>query len=214
MAYSDTQGRDELMKYGKSLFERRLTSGASANISVRTESGFLISPTNSCIGFLDRQTLSQLDGSGEWIAGDKPSKEFALHKAFYDQRPEANAVIHLHSTYATALSCLDLPEESLFPPLTPYLIIRLGQVAIVPYFAPGDDQLAHAIREKAANSTGVLMANHGPIVCGKDFATTMYAIEEMEESAKITLLLNSLTTRQISVQDVRDLMIRYGHTVN
>ena len=117
--YTEQQAITELQRYGRSIFERGLTGGASANISVRTKEGFIISPTNSCLGFLELHELSVLDKDGNWLRGEKPSKEFALHKAFYDGRPQDNAVVHLHSTYATALSCLDAPESELFPPLTP-----------------------------------------------------------------------------------------------
>lgn len=209
--YDEKQAREELIRYGKSIFERGLTGGASANISVRLKEGFMISPTNSSIGFLDQHDLSILDKNGEWLRGEKPSKEFALHKAFYDERPQDNAVVHLHSTYATALSCLDLPEEELFPPLTPYLYIRLGRVAKVPYFSPGDDQLAKAVQTVTKQTAGVLMANHGPIVSANTLCNAMYAIEELEESAKITLLLKGQPCVHISAQNVNSLLVKYGH---
>ncbi|MCL6416106.1 aldolase [Aestuariirhabdus sp. Z084] len=211
MMYSETEGRQELVRVGRSLFERGLTRGASANISVRLESGFLITPTNSCIGFLEADKLSLLDYRGEWVSGERPSKEFILHRAFYDQRSDAGAVIHLHSPYSTALSCLDVPDEHLFPPLTPYLLIRLGQVKRVPYFAPGDERLAAAVARVAGQTAGVLMANHGPIVAGTDLNSAMYAIEELEESARITLLLNNQPVNLIPESEVEALRIRYGH---
>ncbi|TBR45131.1 aldolase [Marinomonas agarivorans] len=200
-----------MLLYGESMFIRGLTGGASANISVRTETGFIITPTNSCIGFLDPERLSVLDEQGEWVSGDKPSKEFALHKAFYDERPDANAVIHLHSTYSTALSCLDVEEDKLFAPLTPYLYIRLGQVARVPYFEPGDLSLAKAVQAVAGKTAGVLMANHGPIVAGDDLAKAMYGIEELEEAAKITLLLDGKKVNPIPPEGIQTLLARYGH---
>ena len=210
--YTLEKAREELELYGKSIFNRGLTGGASANISVRTEQGFVISPTNSCIGFLDRHDLSVLDKHGNLISGEKPSKEFQLHKAFYDKRPKDHAVIHLHSTYATAISCLDLPESELIPTLTPYLSIRLGRIARVPYFAPGDNALAEAVRKVAASTAGVLMSNHGPIVSAVNLASAMYAIEELEESAKLALLLFRLPVNTISDADVGSLLKKYGHT--
>lgn len=211
--YSENQASQALIKYGRSMFNRGLTGGASANVSIRTDSGFVISPTNSCIGFLDEHELSVLDADGRHVRGEKPSKEFALHKAFYDQRPQDNSVIHLHSTYATALSCLDLPDDELFPPLTPYLYIRLGAVACVDYYAPGDKALAQAVFEKTALTAGVLMRNHGPIVSGKNITSAMYAIEELEESAKLTLLLKQQNTRPMPAGSVDSLLHQYGHAV-
>ncbi|WP_426415199.1 3-oxo-tetronate 4-phosphate decarboxylase [Aestuariirhabdus sp. LZHN29] len=213
MVYTELGGREALVRVGCSLFDRGLTRGASANLSVRTENGFLITPTNSCIGFLDGEKLSLLDAKGEWIKGDKPSKEFSLHRAIYNKRPEAMAVIHLHSPYATAVSCLDVAEEELFPPLTPYLLIRLGRVRRVPYFAPGDPQLADAVAAVAEQTAGILMANHGPIVGGDSLESAMYAIEELEESARMTLLLAGHSVKMIDADNVRELRLKSGHPV-
>ena len=209
--YNEQQAKTEMQRYGRSMFERGLTGGASANISVRTATGFIISPTNSCIGFLELHELSVMDKEGNWLSGEKPSKEFALHKAFYDQRPQDHAVVHLHSTYATALSCLDVPETELFPPLTPYLYIRLGHVARVPYFSPGDQELADAVQAVTASTAGVLMENHGPIVSAATLASAMYAIEELEESAKLTIILKNQQCRDIPSQKVNELLVKYGH---
>lgn len=209
--YDEQQAELEMIRYGRSMFERGLTGGASANISVRTQDGFIISPTNACIGFLELHQLSVLDKEGNWLRGEKPSKEFALHKAFYDKRPQDHAVVHLHSTYATALSCLDIPEEQLFPALTPYLYIRLGHVAKVPYFSPGDLSLANAVQAVTAKTAGVLMANHGPIVSASTLASAMYAIEELEESAKIAIILNNQPCVEIPSQKVNELLLKYGH---
>ena len=209
--YNEQQAKTEMQRYGRSMFERGLTGGASANISVRTATGFIISPTNSCIGFLELHELSVLDKEGNWLSGEKPSKEFALHKAFYDQRPQDHAVVHLHSTYATALSCLDVAETELLPPLTPYLYIRLGHVARVPYFSPGDQELADAVQAVTASTAGVLMENHGPIVSAATLASAMYAIEELEESAKLTIILKNQQCRDIPSQKVNELLVKYGH---
>jgi ribulose-5-phosphate 4-epimerase/fuculose-1-phosphate aldolase len=211
MVYTEQQAREELIKLGKSIFDRGLTGGASANISARIKEGFIISPTNSCIGFLAEHDLSILDHDGNWLRGEKPSKEFALHKAFYDERPQDNAVVHLHSTYATALSCLDISDETLFPPLTPYLYIRLGHVAKVDYYSPGDIELAKAVQAVSGQTAGVLMANHGPIVSATNLYNAMYAIEELEESAKLALLLKDQQCQFISPENVEHLLVKYGH---
>lgn len=209
--YTVEKGTEELVRFGRSMFERGLTGGASANISVRTDSGFVISPTNSCIGFLADHELSVLDKDGNWISGEKPSKEFLLHKAFYDERPNDHAVIHLHSTYATAVSCLDIPDEELLPTLTPYLYIQLGQIARVPYFSPGDADLAAAVKAVTAKTAGVLMSNHGPIVSGSTVLSAMYAMEELEESAKLALLLFQMPVKEIPRAEIQNLLEKYGH---
>ncbi|MEO0793849.1 MAG: 3-oxo-tetronate 4-phosphate decarboxylase [Verrucomicrobiota bacterium] len=208
---AESEARQQLVTIGKSLFDRGLTPGASANISIRIAEGFLMTPTGSCLGFLEADRLSLLDPSGNWMSGDKPSKEFILHQAIYDQRPDDHAVVHLHSTWSTALSCLaNLNPEDVIPPLTPYLIMRLGRIVLVPYFAPGSQELAAAVREKAGEHAGILMANHGPIVAGKDLTTAMYNIEEFEESAKLMLLLKDRKTRQLSDQEYQELLTRYA----
>lgn len=208
---SITQARQDILQVGKSLFDRGLTCGSSANISVRVEEGFLITPTNSCIGFLHADQLSLLSHDGTLISGEKASKEFILHQAFYDNNPSANAVIHLHSSWSTAVSCLqDINDDDAVTALTPYLIMRLGAIGAVPYFPPGDQKLAAAISSKAQKHAGILMANHGPIVCGKDLWSTMYAIEELEESCKLMLLMMDKPTRQLSSQDCDLLSQRFA----
>ncbi|EWH08829.1 aldolase [Catenovulum agarivorans DS-2] len=203
--------REQMVTLGKSMFDRGLTPGASANISIKVEEGFLMTPTGSCIGFLDAETLSLLDENGNLISGDKPSKEFILHKAMYDQRPDAGAVIHLHSTWSTALSCkADLNPDDVIPPLTPYLIMRLGRIGLVPYFPPGAAELGAAVREKAAAHAGILMANHGPIVSGKDLITAMFNMEELEESAKLMLLLEGKNVNPLAESDRQELLARFG----
>ncbi|WP_016956554.1 3-oxo-tetronate 4-phosphate decarboxylase [Catenovulum agarivorans] len=203
--------REQMVTLGKSMFDRGLTPGASANISIKVEEGFLMTPTGSCIGFLNAETLSLLDENGNLISGDKPSKEFILHKAIYDQRPDAGAVIHLHSTWSTALSCkADLNPDDVIPPLTPYLIMRLGRIGLVPYFPPGAAELGAAVREKAADHAGILMANHGPIVAGKDLITAMFNMEELEESAKLMLLLEGKNVNPLAESDRQELLARFG----
>lgn len=205
------EARQQMVTLGKSMFDRGLTPGASANISIKVAEGYLMTPTGSCIGFLQADKLSLLDKTGNLLDGDKPSKEFILHQAMYDKRPDAGAIIHLHSTWCTALSCLaDLDPDDAVPPLTPYLIMRLGQIGLVPYFPPGAQELADAVRLKAVNHAGILMANHGPIVAGKDLLTAMYNMEELEESAKLMLLLQDKKINPLSEADRHELLTRYG----
>src|SRR5213593_3396782 len=152
--------RKAMVKWGKSLFERGLTGGSSGNMSVRLDDGYLSTPTNSCLGFLDAARLSKLDAAGKPVSGDPPTKELPLHIAFYEARPAAKAVVHLHSTYATVLSCLaDIDAEDVLPPITPYVVMRVGKVPLLPYTRPGSPDVAPIIREKAPKHAGVLLAN-------------------------------------------------------
>lgn len=205
------QAREDIVRVGKSIFDRGLTCGSSANISIRVAQGYLMTPTNSCIGFLDPEQLSLVNQDGQIIDGPAPSKEFILHQAFYQQRPNANAVIHLHSTYSTAVSCFkNLSANDAVTPYTPYLIMRLGAIGVVPYFPPGDQQLAEAVWSKAHKHSGLLMANHGPIVSGNDIWSTMYAIEELEESCKLMVLLGDKPTSTLSQPDCEELKKRFA----
>lgn len=205
------KAKHKIVTYAKSIFDRGLTSGASANMSVRTATGWVVTPTNTCFGFLDPDQLSVIDIHGELIAGDKPSKEFLLHQAFYVQRPDAMCVIHLHSTYATALSCLSPDSRtSCVPTYTPYLTMRLGKIGWVPYHIPGDQALADAIDDAAKLYPGILMANHGPIVAGSSVEKAVFGMEELEESCRIAFLLKD-EPRAVNLSDaqIRDLSQRF-----
>jgi ribulose-5-phosphate 4-epimerase/fuculose-1-phosphate aldolase len=181
--------RERLCRWGRSLFERGLTGGSSGNITVRTEAGFIATPTNSCLGFLDPAALSELDGEGRHAGGPKPTKEVPLHMAFYAARPQAGAVVHLHSTYATLLSCLaDTDPEDAVPAVTPYVVMRVGRVPLLPYHAPGDAAIAPLIRDKAAGAAAVLLGNHGPVVSGATLEAAVFAAEELEVTAKLAIL--------------------------
>lgn len=159
--------RDEMARLSASLFQRGYSVGSAGNISARVEGGLLITPTNSCLGTLDPARISKLDQAGRHVSGDKPSKEVFLHRAFYDTRPGTGAVVHLHSTYATALSCLaDIDPEDCVPPLTPYVVMRVGRVKLVPYFRPGDERGGALIEALGGQHAAVLLANHGPVVAG------------------------------------------------
>ena len=155
--------REDICRVARSMFDRGLTSGSTGNISVRLPDGtFLITPTGSSMGFLDPGQISHLSETFEWIGGDKPTKEIPLHAAFFDTRPSTGAVVHLHSTYAVVLSMLPGTDpDSVIPPLTPYPIMRMGRVQLLPFFLPGDDAMGDAVRALAGNYSAVLLANHG-----------------------------------------------------
>lgn len=202
----ETQLRDEMARLSLSLFQRGYSVGSAGNISARVEDGWLITPTNSCLGTLDPARISKLDTNGNHMAGDKPSKEVFLHRAFYDTRPGTGAVVHLHSTYATALSCLaDLDPEDCIPPLTPYVVMRVGRVKLVPYFKPGDVRGGALIEALGGQFSAVLLANHGPVVSGKDLTSTVYAAEELEETAKLIITLRGAPVRMLTAADVAEL---------
>ena len=193
---SERDVRERMAMHGRSLFERGFTCGSSGNLSVRLPDGILITPTNSCLGRLDPDRIAKLSLSGERISGDRPSKEAFLHLAMYEQRSAEHAIVHLHSTYSVAVSCLaEVDRHDVLPPITAYYVMRVGKLPLVPYFAPGDEQLAHAVGEFSQSSHALLLANHGPVVAGKDLDAAVYATEELEETAKLYLMLQDRTTR-------------------
>lgn len=208
---SETRLREDIARLAKSLFERGYSVGSAGNISVAVEDGILITPTNSCLGFLDPSKISKLDQHGNHVSGDKPSKEVFLHRAFYETRPQAGAVVHLHSTYATALSCLtDIDANNCIPPLTPYVVMRVGEVKLLPYVKPGDAKMGDMIKELNGQCAAVLLANHGPVVSGKDITSTVYAAEELEETAKLLIMLRGAPAQLLSAENVAELKAVFG----
>lgn len=211
MSSTEAQARDDLVRLSRSLFERGYSVGSSGNISVAVEDGLLITPTNSCLGFLDPTRISKLDQQGCHVSGDKPSKEVFLHRAFYDTRPGTGAVVHLHSTYATALSCLrDVDPDDCVPPLTPYVVMRVGRVRLLPYVRPGDPAMGDMIRELSGANAAVLLANHGPVVAGADLASAVFAVEELEETAKLLILLAGRSHRLLDDEQAAELRQVFG----
>ncbi len=205
---TETETRAQLVELAASLFARGFSVGSAGNISVRLPDGYLITPTNSSLGRLDPARLSRLDRSFAHIAGDKPSKEVFMHRAFYASRPRAGAVVHLHSTMATAVACLQgLNPENPIPPLTPYFVMRVGQrLPVVPYYRPGDPAMEPAIAREAQTARAVLLANHGPVVSGRSLRDAVYAAEELEEAAKLFLLLRGTATRTLMPKQVEELL--------
>jgi ribulose-5-phosphate 4-epimerase/fuculose-1-phosphate aldolase len=209
---TDTKLREEICRLGRSLFDRGLTPGSSGNISVRCDDGgWLVSPTNASLGSLDPARLSRLDSNGRLISGDAPTKEVPLHTALYETRSAARAVVHLHSTHSVAVSMLpEIDPRAALPPMTPYYLMKCGATALVPYYRPGDPAVAHAIRGLAGKYSSVLLANHGPVVSGDTLEAAVYAIEELEETAKLYLLLRGLNPRQLTPAQVKDLVVTFG----
>ena len=206
MNAAENQSRESIVSHGRSLFDRGLAAGSSGNISVRLDDGWLLTPTDSCLGQLDPARLSKLDWAGKLLSGDRPSKEAFLHRAIYSERSGANAIVHLHSTYSAAVSCIDgLDSTNCLPPLTAYFVIKVGRLPLIPYYRPGDIQLANAIRELARTHPALLLANHGPIVSGASLEAAVYATEELEETAKLFLLLRDHPVRTLTDPQIDEL---------
>ena len=202
--------RDSIVRYGKSMFERGLTFGSSGNISARLEDGWLMTPTNVALDRLDPARLSRLDSDGRLLSGDAPTKESFLHIAMYRQRPNSGAVVHLHSTHSVAVSCLaDVNPEDVLPPVTAYYVMRVGSLPLVPFHPPGDPTLADAVAKLAGKHHAVLLANHGPVVAGTSLDAAVGAIEELEETARLFLLLRQEKTRWLTPAQVADIRKRY-----
>jgi ribulose-5-phosphate 4-epimerase/fuculose-1-phosphate aldolase len=209
---TETGIREDICRLGRSLFERGLTPGSSGNISVKlADGGWLVSPTNASLGSLDPARLSRLDANGKLLSGDTPTKEVPLHAALYHTRSAARAVVHLHSTHSVALSMLpEIDPRAALPPMTPYYLMKCGLTALVPYYRPGDPAVADAIKGLAGKYSSVLLANHGPVVSGDTLESAVYAIEELEETAKLYLLLRGLNPRYLSPAQVADLTRTFG----
>jgi ribulose-5-phosphate 4-epimerase/fuculose-1-phosphate aldolase len=208
---NEIQTRDEITRLAKSIFDRGLTFGSSGNISQRIDDGWLMTPTGSTMGNLDPTQISKLDNDGNHISGDKPTKENFLHMAMYEERPESGAVVHLHSTHSVAVSCLaDVDSKNVLPPITAYYVMKIGTLPLIPYFPPGDVNLAKAVREMAGKHHAVLLANHGPVVAGKTLHDAVYAVEELEETARLFLLLQGMNTRFLSSAQVTKLQDRFA----
>ena len=210
MTEADT--RRLLVELAASLFARGFSVGSAGNVSVRVDGGYLITPTNSSLGRLDPARLSRLDASFAHVDGEKPSKEVFMHRAFYTARAEAAAVVHLHSTMATAVACLpDLDTANPIPPLTPYFVMRIGRtMPVVPYYRPGDAAMEPAIHAAARDARAVLLANHGPVVSGRSLTDAVYAAEELEEAARLFLLLRRESPQPLTAAQVDDLLATFG----
>jgi ribulose-5-phosphate 4-epimerase/fuculose-1-phosphate aldolase len=203
---NEAKARDAICQIGASIFDRGLTAGSSGNISVRIEDGWLMTPTNASLGRLDPARLSKLDGNGRLVSGDAATKESFLHRVMYEERGDTGAVVHLHSTHSVAVSCLaEIDPHDVLPPITAYYVMRVGRLPLVPYFRPGDLSLAEVVRGFAGKHHAVLLANHGPVVAGSSLDAAVNAVEELEETAKLYLLLRGAETRFLTPEQVKEL---------
>ena len=204
---TEQQAREEMVKLGASFFQRGYATGSAGNLSLLLEDGNLLAtPTGSCLGELQADRLSKVTMQGEWISGDKPSKEVAFHRALYLNNPACKAVVHLHSHYLTALSCLNgLDSENCIRPFTPYVVMRVGDVPVVPYYKPGDDRLAEDLAQLAPRYNAFLLANHGPVVVGKSLREAANNTEELEETARLMFTLGDRSIRYLTDSEVAEL---------
>lgn len=203
--------RQSIVQHCASLFARGLSVGTAGNISARVTDGILMTPTNVSLGAIRAEDIAKLDLDGNHVAGLKPSKEFLLHRAFYDTRPGTGAVVHLHSTFATALSCVEgIDPDDCIAPLTPYVVMRVGKVRLLQYVRPGDPQAGELIRQLHGKSAAVLLANHGPVVSGQDLHSAVCAAEELEETAKLLVILNGQRFRTLTTAQVDELKSVFG----
>lgn len=205
---TETKLREQICLLAKSMFDRGLTGGSTGNISARTtDGGLLVSPTGTSFGRLEPAKLSRFDAQGVLIDGDPPTKEMPLHSAFYDTRSTAGAVVHLHSCYSVALSMMpDVNEDDFLPHLTPYAIMKMGRVKLLPFFLPGDPAMGDAVRGLAGKRSAVMLANHGPVVAGKNIEAACNAIEELEETARLAMMTRGMSPLGLSATDVQRLV--------
>ena len=203
--------REQICLLAKSIFDRGLTGGSTGNISARTDDGgLLVSPTGTSFGRLDPARLSRFDAGGKLVDGDAPTKEMPLHTAFYETRSKAGAVVHLHSCHSVALSMLpDVDPDNFLPPLTPYGIMKLGRVKLLPFFLPGDTAMGEAVRGLAGKRSAVMLANHGPVVAGKDVEAACNAVEELEDTARLALMTRGMNPRLLDEAQIRSLVTKF-----
>lgn len=204
--------REQICLLAKSMFDRGLTGGSTGNISARTaDGGLLVSPTGTSFGRLDPGRLSRFDANGMLIDGDKPTKEMPLHSAFYDTRSNAGAVVHLHACHSVAWSMMpEVDPDNFLPPLTPYGIMKLGRVKLLPFFMPGDPAMGDAVRGLAGKRSAVMLANHGPVVAGKDVEAACNAIEELEDTARLAMLTRGMAPRGLTTDQVQAVVTKFN----
>ena len=209
---TETKLRETICLLAKSMFDRGLTGGSTGNISARTEDGgLLVSPTGTSFGRLDPARLSRFDVNGNFVSGDQPTKEMPLHSAFYETRSTAGAVVHLHSCHSVALSLMpDVDPDNFLPPMTPYSIMKLGKVTLLPFFMPGDPAMGDAVRCLAGKRSAVMLANHGPVVAGKDIEAACNAIEELEDTAKLAIMMRGYEAKMLTPEQVNAVVTQFN----
>ena len=210
MSADEMKLRERLCEWGESIFGRGLTAGSSGHISIRVRDGWLMTPTGASLGGLDPARLSKVAFDGRLLSGDPPTKEAPLHVAVYQARDRASAIVHLHSTYSVAVSMLpSVDPANVLPAMTPYQVMKVGRLPLIPYHRPGDPGVAEAVKRAAAAHAAVLLANHGPVVSGDSLDAAVAAIEELEETAKLFLLLDGRTYRTLTHEQIEELRAHF-----
>ena len=210
---NESKLREQICMFASSMFNRGLTHGSTGNISVRLNNDeILVTPSGSSFGRLDPNQIVKVTKNGELIGSSTPTKELPLHQAFYKTRGmKSGAVVHLHSTHSVALSMLpDINEDSVLPPYTPYSIMLLGKVKLLPFFVPGDPAMGEAIKGLAGKRSAVLLANHGPVVSGKNLESSVNAIEELEATAKLALILKGAKPVELNENQIRSVVNKFN----
>ncbi|HHT0369188.1 TPA: aldolase [Raoultella planticola] len=208
---TEEQQRQEMVNIANSFYQRGYATGSAGNLSVLlTDGTILATPTGSCLGELHPKELSKVTLSGEWLSGKKPSKEVSFHLALYNQDPNCRAVVHLHCHYLTALSCLEnLNQSNVMTPCTPYVVMRVGDIPLVPYFRPGDEQIGTHLSILSPRYRAFLLANHGPVVTGTTLRDATDNLEEMEAAARLFFTLNASLVRYLTADEITTLRSAY-----
>ena len=210
---NESKLREQICVFASSMYNRGLTHGSTGNISVRLNSDdILVTPTGSSFGRLDPNQIVKVTKDGEFIGSSSPTKELPLHQAFYETRGmKSGAVVHLHSTHSVALSMLPgINEDNVLPSYTPYSIMLLGKVKLLPFFVPGDPAMGDAIKGLAGKRSAVLLANHGPVVSSKDLESSVNAIEELEATAKLALILKGADAKALDEIQINSVVNRFN----
>lgn len=204
---NEQQMRETMVRLGRSFFQRGYATGSAGNLSLLLDDNTLLAtPTGSCLGELQAESLSKVTMDGELISGDKPSKEVSFHRALYLNNPRCKAVVHLHCLYLTALSCLEnLDRDNCIRPFTPYVVMKIGEVPVVPYFRPGDGRLGEHLARLAPDYRAFLLANHGPVVTGNSLQEAADNLEELEETARLMFILGDRPVRYLTPEEIAEL---------
>lgn len=202
---NEQQLREEIVWAGSSLYQRGYTVGTAGNISARLEDGWLITPTDACLGRLEAAKIAKVSTTGEWVSGDKPSKTLLLHRQVYDRNPQVNSVVHTHSTHLVGLTLQGVwQQSSILPPITPYQVMKVGRIPLIDYRRPGAAEVAEQVALLACEVRGVMLERLGPVLWGSSVATACAALEELEETARLWLQ-SAVKPQPLSEQAVAEL---------
>lgn len=203
--------REEICRIGESLYRRGYTVGTAGNISARLDDGFLITPTDACLGFLEAARLAKLDAAGEQVGGDRASKTIQLHRAIYDARPDTSGIVHTHSTSLVALTMLpDVDRADVLPPITPYFVMKVGHVPMIPYRRPGDPEVIDLVLAHAPKVRAVLLERLGPVVWSDSVSSACFALEELEETARLWLTLRAHPPAALDAGRIEEIKRTFG----